>query len=244
VRAFIDDLIANGSAPATAALRLQVLKQFGRYLVDEGELDDNPLAGLKPPKVDVRVVDSLTEEDLRKLFKVCQGPAFRDRRDEAIVRLMAESGMRAGELLRLQVDDVDLGRGLAIIHTAKNGRGRVVPFGPQTGRAVDRYMRVRRKHRLAHAPELWLGDGHRPALAYHGLRDAVLRRAEMAGLRRFHLHKLRHTAASRWLAAGGSEGGAMAVMGWRSRGMLDRYTASTASDRAAQEARKLGLGDL
>lgn len=56
--------------------------------------------------------------------------------------------------------------------------------------------------------------------------------------------ELRHTAATRWLAAGGSEGGLMAVAGWARRDMIDRYTAATASERAATEARGLALGDL
>jgi hypothetical protein len=55
---------------------------------------------------------------------------------------------------------------------------------------------------------------------------------------------LRHTACHRWLAAGGSEGGLMAVAGWARRDMLDRYAAATASERAAAEAKGLDLGDL
>ena len=66
----------------------------------------------------------------------------------------------------------------------------------------------------------------------------------MAGLNGFHPHLLRHTAASRWLAAGGSEGGLMAVAGWSTRDMIDRYTRATAAERAAAEARGLNLGDL
>lgn len=48
---------------------------------------------------------------------------------------------------------------------------------------------------------------------------------------------LRHTAASRWLAAGGSEGGLMAIAGWRRPDMLDRYAAATRASRAIEEAR-------
>ena len=59
-----------------------------------------------------------------------------------------------------------------------------------------------------------------------------------------HVTVLRHTAASRWLSAGGTEGGLMAVAGWSSRDMLDRYARATASKRAAAEARTLGLGQL
>ena len=54
-------------------------------------------------------------------------------------------------------------------------------------------------------------------------------RATTAGLTGFHPHKLRHTAAHRWLAAGGSEGGLMAVAGWTRPDMLLRYTRAQAS---------------
>ena len=54
-------------------------------------------------------------------------------------------------------------------------------------------------------------------------------RAEMAGVAGFHPHRLRHTAAHRWLAKGGSEGGLMAVAGWTRPDMLLRYTKAQAS---------------
>jgi integrase len=102
---------------------------------------------------------------------------------------------------------------------------------------------MRRTHRLADTPALWLGDRGK-SLEYYGLHRALKYRAELAGLLKFHPHLLRHTAASRWLAAAGSEGGLMAVAGWSTRDMLDRYTKATAAERAAAEARNLGLGEL
>ena len=81
-------------------------------------------------------------------------------------------------------------------------------------------------------------------MEYYGLHSALKYRAQLAGLPKFHPHLLRHTAASRWLAAGGSEGGLMAVAGWSTRDMIDRYTSATASERAAAEARNLGLGEI
>ena len=69
-------------------------------------------------------------------------------------------------------------------------------------------------------------------------------RAEMAGVKGFHPHMLRHTAAHRWLAKGGSEGGLMAVAGWTRPDMLLRYTKAQASARAAEEAQRLNLGEL
>jgi integrase len=141
------------------------------------------------------------------------------------------------------VADVDLAAGTAVIHRGKGGKGRRVPFGPRTGAAIDRYIRARRRHRLAATLALWLGEAGR-GFAYHGLRDTLAYRAERAGIAGFYLHRLRHTAAHRWLAAGGSEGGLMAVAGWTRPDMLLRYTKARAEQRAADEARKLNLGDL
>jgi integrase len=73
---------------------------------------------------------------------------------------------------------------------------------------------------------------------------ALKKRAEAAGINGFHLHLLRSTAATRWLRAGGSEGGLMAMAGWSTRAMLDRYTGASAAERAAAEARNLRLGEL
>jgi len=243
VKTWVAELLESGAEPATARARQLGLRRFSAWLEEEGEVDTDPLLGLKAPKLDTKVTESLTDDELRRLIKACSGKQFRDRRDEAIVRLMAETGMRAGEVIGLTVADVDLQRGVVTVHRGKGGKGRVAPFGPQTARAIDRYTRMRRAHRLADTTALWLGDRGKE-LAYFGLRNALQYRAELAGLKGFHLHLLRHTAASRWLAAGGSEGGLMSVAGWSTRDMIDRYTRSTASERAADEARRLGLGDL
>ncbi|MDT5150578.1 MAG: integrase/recombinase XerC [Mycobacterium sp.] len=243
VRGWINDLHVGGAAPATARTRQMALKRYSAWLVEEDEADTDLIRDLKPPQLDVKVVAGLTDEQCAALVKACQGREFIDRRDEAVVRMMIETGMRAGEVLGLTVDGVDVARGLAVVERGKGGKGRVVPFGPQVARSVDRYLRLRRSHRLAHTEALWLGGGGQ-AFAYHGLNVTLKRRADAAGITGFHLHLLRNTAARRWLAAGGSENGLMAVAGWSTRSMLDRYTRASASDRAAVEARNLDLGNL
>ena len=108
------------------------MKRFAAWLNAEGELDTNPLLGLQPPKLDTKVTDALTGDELKALIKACAGKGLRERRDEAIVRLMAETGVRAGEVVAMQIADVDLTRGLATVRRGKGAKGRVVPFGPQT----------------------------------------------------------------------------------------------------------------
>jgi site-specific recombinase XerD len=132
VKGFVADLLATGAEPATARARQLGVRRFSAWLEEEGEIEADPLLGLKALKLDAKVTDSLTDDELKRLIRACGGKEFRDRRDEAIVRLMAETGMRAGELLGLTVPDADLVRGLVTVRRGKGGKGRIAPFGPQT----------------------------------------------------------------------------------------------------------------
>lgn len=243
VTAFVADLLDQGKEAATARAYQLSVRRYSAWLAEEDLLDHDPLVGLKPPKLDIKVVPVLTSDQLKALVRACDGKAFRDRRDEALIRLLAETGIRAGEAVALHLDDVDLGRGLVVVRRGKGGKGRLVPFGPQTGRSLDRYLRVRRTHPRASEGLLWVGERGQ-GFTYAALARALKRRARAAGVPDFHVHVLRHTYAARWLAAGGSEGGLMAVAGWSRREMLDRYVVAVRSELAAQEARGLDLGDL
>jgi integrase/recombinase XerD len=240
---WVASLLDAGAEAATARSRQLALRRFSTWMAAEGEIDTDQLARLHPPRLDVKAIHPLTDDQLVALLAACKGPDLRDKRDEAIIRLMTETGARAGEILALAVTDVDLAAGTALIRSGKGGKARRVPFGPRTGAAIDRYLRARRRHRLAATPVLWLGQGGKE-FGYHALRDTLRYRAERAGIGGLHPHLLRHTAAHRWLAAGGSEGGLMAVAGWTRPDMLLRYTKARAEQRAADEARRLNLGDL
>jgi integrase/recombinase XerC len=243
VAKFTTALLDVGAEAATARSRQLAVRRFSAWLAAEGEIPADELAHMTPPKLDVKAVPVLSDKQLRALLAACKGPDLRDKRDEAIIRFMTETGARAGEVLALELGDMDLNAGLAAIRRGKGGKARRVPFGPRTGAAIDRYIRARRRHRLASTPILWLGQGGKQ-FSYYALRETLRYRAERAGITGLHPHMLRHTAADRWLTAGGSEGGLMAVAGWTRPDMLLRYTRARAEQRAADEARKLNLGDL
>ena len=81
---------------------MMAVRHFTRWLADEGEIPDDPFVRMRPPKVDEPVVPVLTDDQLRRtLVKACAAPgagdtnglpSLRHRRDEAIVRLLAERG--------------------------------------------------------------------------------------------------------------------------------------------------------
>lgn len=244
VNRFVVDLLDAGAEAATAKSRQLAVRRLSAWAAAEGELPADRLAGLKPPKLDDKPVSPLADDELLALLATCQDKTFCDRRDEAIIRMLTETTARAEELLSMTISGTNVRDGVSLIERGKGGAGRRVPFSPFAARAVDRYLRQRRTHRLAGTDRLWLGDrGH--TFAYSGLLKMLHVRGRQAGIARtVHPHLFRHTAATRWLEAGGSQDGLMAVAGWTTPAMLHRYVRATAETRAAAESRRLNLGDL
>lgn len=252
LQTWITSILEAGRAPGTARLRQQAIRRYAAWLAAVGHLDAPPFQGLSSPKLDQPVVDPLTVDQIHALLRTCHpaGAGATDRpralrhvRDEAIIRLMAETGIRIGEVIALNPGDLDLVAGLITIQRGKGGRGRVIPVGPATTAAIRIYLATRQQQRQADRPELWLGE-RGCGLAADALYRSLRRRAEASGISGFRPHRLRHTAAHRWLAAGGTESGLMAMAGWTRTDMLVRYTRANAGERAAAEARRLDLGNL
>lgn len=239
VETFIEDQLARWR-PTTAAVRYRSLQQLFKWLLEEGEITANPMERMKPPKVPETPVPVVPDDVLRKVLQACDGKAFEDRRDTAILRVFVDTGARLAEIAGLQVEDVDLGTAVVVV-TGKGRRPRTVPFGAKTGLALDRYVRLRARHPHSKVTALWLGP--RGGMTDSGIAQLIERRCAQAGVPKIHPHQLRHTAAHMWMAADGSESDAMRLFGWKSRQMLNRYGASAADERAQAAHRRLALGD-
>jgi site-specific recombinase XerD len=233
--------LAEDHQSSTVRTRFAGLRRFCGWLVAEGELEVHPMAGMSPPEPSAKPVPVLQDDELVALLKTCAGRTFEDRRDEAILRVLLDAGIRVSELCGLKVTDVDLDREMALV-TGKGNKIRPVYFGTRTVKALDRYLRERRRHRWSHLDALFLTQ--RGALSTDGARDRVSVRAEQAGLKdRMHPHRFRHTFAHDFLINGGQERDLKRLAGWSSDTMLERYGASAADMRAREASRRLRRGD-
>jgi site-specific recombinase XerD len=223
------------------------IRHFCRFLVAEGEATTDATEGITTPSPGEPITPVLSVAELRRLLRACEGTRFIDRRDTAIVLLLADGGLRLAELAGLQVADVDLHDRMVFVvgkGSRRSGpRHRAVPVGVRAARSLDRYLRERRRHPYADRPQLWLGARGRASLGADGIVALLQRRAAAAGLKDVHPHTFRHSWASQFRQAGGSEGDLLVLGGWRSRQQLDRYGKATAAERATEAARRYSLGD-
>lgn len=224
---------------SSAASSYRRLQQWYRWLEDEGEIGRSPMAKMSPPTVEDVPPPVLSLDDAKALLKEVSGTDFISRRDTAIIRVFFDTGIRCAEAAGITVDDVDLDDAGIRVH-GKGRKDRDVPIGPKTVVALDRYMRIRRRHRLAALPGLWLAP--KGQLTDSGIRQMIERRARDAGIR-LHPHMFRHTMAHRWQLSGGNEGDLMVLMGWSSGDMPRRYGRSAAAERARSSHARLALGD-
>lgn len=233
--------LAETKAPGTVRTRWKGLHRFCGWLVAEGELTEHPMTGLAAPSSPPPPVPVLSDAELTALIKACAGTTFRDRRDEAVIRLLLDCGMRVSELTGLTLDGIDLDQGMALV-IGKGSKVRPVYFSARTARALDRYTRERRKSRWSHLPALFLGE--RGTFTPDGVREVLKVRGAQAGITdRLHPHRFRHTFAHDFLISGGQERDLKRLAGWTSDVMLERYGASAADVRAKEAANRLRRGD-
>jgi site-specific recombinase XerD len=239
IQAFIAEQLARWK-PATAHNRYRGLHAFFKWAVAEGDLEINPMERMKPPQLSEQPVEVVGSEQVARLLKTCEGRDFTSRRDTAVILLLVDTGMRRAECAGMTLDDVDLDQRIVWV-LGKGRRPRALPIDRKTAQALDRYLRVREGHRLAHLPQLWVGRNG--PMTPSGVYQVVHDRARAAGLPAMRPHQLRHAFATSWLAEGGNENELMLVAGWKSRAMIDRYTKATAVERARASHARLSPAD-
>jgi integrase/recombinase XerC/integrase/recombinase XerD len=208
LRRFAASLSEGGNAPATIARKLAALRGLLRVQVELGVRAENPAELLGSPRRAQRLPHVLKAREVGALLERIPGDGPLELRDRALFELAYASGLRAEELVNLDLEAIDFD-GEAVRVEGKGGRTRIVPLGEPAQRALERYLsRARHALAAAGAPEraLFLSKSGR-RLSTSDVRRrlrvwARLAAAHAPGLAEAHPHALRHSFATHLLEGG------------------------------------------
>jgi site-specific recombinase XerD len=230
LRAFLAEEEKRRPAISSQARTTAALKCFFRFLVEEERLLRDPALPLRTPKKREALPDVLTLGELERLLAATGRPDVWERhfpgkpeRDRLLLALPAYGGLRRGELLGLDWDDLDLSRRLLKVRRAKGGRQRAIPIHPALPPLILDYYAT--PHPLAERA-LFVGvQGKR-------LKDTQLDQlfrhyVEASGVgerKRVTPHTLRHVFASELLHAGANLRQIQELLGHKHLDSTQRYT--------------------
>ena len=133
--------------PATVSRNIASLKAWVHFLQDEGMLEEDISASLKVPKIEKKVPEIMTMNEVGTLLEQPSGNNPKEIRDKAMLELLYATGIRVTELISLKIEDLNLQMNYI---TCKDGtKERMVPFGAKARVALLRYMESAREKMIS-----------------------------------------------------------------------------------------------
>lgn len=219
IRQFMFYLEDKGHNPGGCHAFYRTIKTFLNWWEMEIEDDSwkNPIKKTKPPKLSIEPLDPLRIEVAQAMLKTCKKGSFYGDRDTCIILMLMDTGLRASELLSINVDDINLLIGSILVTNTKGRKFRTVFFGKRTRRALRAWLR----HRIIKGPLFCQSNGQR--LDYSGLRQIICRRSIKAHVPIPSIHSFRRFFALEMLRNGADIMSLQTLMGHSDLQVLRRY---------------------
>lgn len=125
-------------APSTVSRSVASIRAFYQYLVKTQEISENPSEGLHPPKVEKKLPEILTVEEVDLLLAQPNAETPKGMRDRAMLELLYATGIRVSELVHLVLSDVNMS--LGFLTCRDSGKERIIPFGSVAKKALQAYL--------------------------------------------------------------------------------------------------------
>jgi integrase/recombinase XerC len=226
VRSFLAHLSRNGVGRKSQGRALSAVRSLFRFACREGIVQTNPAATVRTPKQPQHLPRHLRPGEIENLIEAADGSEPLVIRDRAVLELLYAAGLRVGELVALDWQDVDLsGRMLRVL--GKGGKERMVPFGSPANAALREWLEVWEgmADRRWDATEPVLLNNRGGRLSARSVRRIVDRYVAKASIAPgVHPHTLRHTFATHLLEGGADLRAIQELLGHSSLSTTQRYT--------------------
>jgi len=227
IRGFIVHMQQSNS-PKSVNGYFKVVQSFFGWLVYEGRLESNTTQRVKAPKVPHKIVKIFRPDHIRDILLLCGDGTKTGVRNKAMVLVLLDTGLRLSELVRIQVDDIDIKRGIITV-MGKGAKQRVVGICKATIKAIIEYY----ESSAGEHPQLWLTEEGKP-LTYEGISSIFKTLKRRAGFKdvRLSAHIFRHTSGTMALLNGATQREVQDLLGHSTPRMTQEYTANINSQHA------------
>ena len=233
IYAFLGWVKDRGVSTGTQHRRYRETRAFISWCIRMGHMETNPFDGIPNVRPETKVIRPFSRGEITRILSCCDLDTELGIRARSMVLLLLDTGMRRAELEGLDVDDIDLETGRALIRHGKGRKQRVVPFSIEPIKAIKSYVT---EYRGTDPGRLFLsldrGHGRRPFNKYH-LGTLFKRLGEKAGVHA-NPHRFRHTFATWAIEAGAREIDVQYLLGHSTAVMTRRYASTYDSTMASQ----------
>ncbi len=207
IREWLSTLHAAQKQKSSIARKLAALRTFFQFLIREGVVELNPAKLVSTPRLEKKLPNHLSVEDMVRFIETPDLETDLGRRDRAILEFLYGTGMRVSELVKLNLRDVDFRNKLVRV-MGKRRKERIIPFGDPALHSLLNYLEVRNAF-LKNAP-LAERESEAVFLNYQGTRITTRSVGRMvdkyidicAGIHNISPHSLRHSFATHLLDSG------------------------------------------
>lgn len=230
IRSWMVSLLDKGTSPSGVCLKLSALKSFFRFLLKRGLVETDPAYGVNAPKKPRPLPYFIREKDMDRLLDDVTFPdTYEGKRDRTMVSMLYSTGMRASELITLDLSSVDI-REAVVSVVGKRNKQRLIPMVPELVRDVQDYLQARVQFLVGKEPTeaLFLDCTKGRRIAYRSLRAAVrnaLANVTMQSKRSPHV--LRHSFATSMLNHSADLQSVKELLGHQSLSTTAIYTHTT-----------------
>jgi integrase/recombinase XerD len=209
-------------SPQTVWSHVRTLRAFSNWLKEEGYTKNSIFEMLEMPKLPKKKIEVLSPDEIRQILQSINANTFMGARLYAMIMLMIDTGVRAGELVGMKLSDVDWDRAVFKVF-GKGSKERFVPIGATAKQTLLRYVQVfRPQPARADVDNVFLSvDGY--PLTVNAITHIMMRLARNSGVARLHAHLLRHTCGVQYLLAGGDTKSLQMFLGHASPFMTHHY---------------------
>ncbi|MFQ6108881.1 MAG: tyrosine recombinase XerC [Candidatus Aminicenantales bacterium] len=226
LRGFLARLYERKNKRSTVARKLASIRSFLQFCMKKRWLEDNPASVVATPKQERHVPSFLSEEEMSHFLDLPKKPVrILDLRDKALLELLYATGIRVGELVGMNVDDVNFAERLIVVR-GKGKKERLLPFGRKAERSLRAYISQRNlinKGKIDEEPLFLNFRGKRlSARSVERIVDKYIRRSALR--RKISPHSLRHSFASHLLSRGADLRVIQELLGHESLATTQKYT--------------------